>query len=248
MQSAEGRFQRPALDLLHQRIISSIFRALIEGRLRPGERLVEEAIAKELGVSRTPVRRALEEMSRQGVLLMIPRRGVWVADWTVEDVADLARLRSVLEGLAAELAASRIADAELERLSALADDILKSIGRGDHEKANESDLGFHQLLVRSSRNSGLISAYASLLLRIRVLMILEKQVYPSNTSYGTAAENHKAIADALRARDPVLSRKLVEENLLQAGSDLVEWLRDRSRPSEATSVPQIIVIEPQALK
>ncbi len=239
MDRLERRFEPPDLDLLHDQIISSIFRALIRGQLKPGERLTEETIAVELGVSRTPVRSALRELALQGVLVMVPRRGAKVADWSLDDLEDVVHVRVMLEGLASEQAASRANEVDVEQLLAVADDLIGAIVRGDHERANEMDAKFHTSLVLSSKNSALIAAYASLELRIRMLLILEKQVYSSDSHYAEAADHHRAVCEALHSGDGILARQLIEENLNVAAKALMEWLRERSKASQR-SVPEMI--------
>jgi DNA-binding GntR family transcriptional regulator len=105
-----SKFNPPEAMLLHEEVITSIFHALINGGLKPRERLAEEAISKELGVSRGPVRRALQEMDQQGIVELVPRKGARIASWRVDDFEDFSQVRLVLEGLAARQAASRMGD------------------------------------------------------------------------------------------------------------------------------------------
>lgn len=97
---------------------AQIRRAIVEGRYRPGQRLVEQRIAEEFELSRTPVREALRQLEADGLVRHEANRGAAVRDVTVEEVADLYDLRARLEAYAAELAAERIEPPELDRLDA----------------------------------------------------------------------------------------------------------------------------------
>jgi DNA-binding GntR family transcriptional regulator len=135
-------------------VVSEQIRAMIlGGRLKPGERLVEESLSAELGVSRVPVREALLALSAQGLVRIEPRRGATVAEITPKIVAELVEVRALLEGLNARLAAQRhdpeiIAELRdtLERGNAAA----KAGTRAELARLNAE---FHERLAEASHNS-----------------------------------------------------------------------------------------------
>ena len=90
------------------RVVSEQIRGrILDGTLKPGERLVEDRLSAELGVSRVPVREALRGLSAEGLVRLLPRRGATVVEVTPADVAELVEVRALLEGLNARLAAQR---------------------------------------------------------------------------------------------------------------------------------------------
>lgn len=99
-----------------QAAYDQIRQAIIEGRYRPGQRLIEQRIGEEFALSRTPVREALRRLEAEGLVNSIPNRGAVVRDLSLEDVADLYGLRARMEAYGAELAASRIQPEEIEQL------------------------------------------------------------------------------------------------------------------------------------
>ncbi|MDF1602108.1 GntR family transcriptional regulator [Nocardioides sp. YIM 152315] len=101
-----------------QSAYQQIRRAIVEGRYRPGQRLVEQRIGEEFDLSRTPVREALRQLEAEGLVHSEPNRGAVVREVSLDEISDLYDLRARLEGYAAELAAQRIGPAELERLDA----------------------------------------------------------------------------------------------------------------------------------
>ena len=90
--------------------------AVRNGILKPGERLMEIQLAEELGVSRTPVREAIRRLELEGYVIMMPRRGTYVANLSIRDINEVFEIRTSLESLSSGLAAERITDEELERL------------------------------------------------------------------------------------------------------------------------------------
>jgi DNA-binding transcriptional regulator YhcF (GntR family) len=95
---------------LREVIFNSIREAIILGELKPGERLMEVQLAEKLGVSRTPIREAIRKLELEGLVVMIPRKGAYVADLTKKDIIDVLEVRAALDGLATQLAAERITD------------------------------------------------------------------------------------------------------------------------------------------
>ncbi len=125
---------------------------ILDGRLKPGERLVEDRLSLELGVSRVPVREALLGLSREGLVRIEPRRGATVTDATPETVAELVEVRTLLEGLNARLAARRHDPAIVAELR----DTLRrgnaAAKNGTAEELSRLNAEFHERLAVASRN------------------------------------------------------------------------------------------------
>jgi DNA-binding GntR family transcriptional regulator len=136
------------------RQVSEEIRAMIlGGRLKPGERLVEESLSAELGVSRVPVREALLALSAQGLVRIEPRRGATVAEITPRIVAELVEVRALLEGLNAKLAAQRH---DPEIVGQLRDTLQRgneAAQSGTREELASLNAEFHERLGEASRNS-----------------------------------------------------------------------------------------------
>ena len=108
-------------------VFENLREAILEGKLEPGQRIMEVQLAEQLGVSRTPVREAIRKLELEGLVVMLPRKGAYVADMSLKDIIDVLEIRSSLEGLAAYLAADRITEEGVERLKAIAEDFKQSI-------------------------------------------------------------------------------------------------------------------------
>jgi DNA-binding GntR family transcriptional regulator len=148
---------------------------ILAGTLRPGERLVEDKLSAELGVSRVPVREALLGLSVEGLVNLEPRRGASVAEISPETVAELVEVRALLEGLNARLAARRHDPAIVAELS----DALRrgnaAAGSGSAEELARLNAEFHDLLAVASRNTVLSGIMRSLRERTSLAFVLNSR-------------------------------------------------------------------------
>ena len=141
---------------LREVVYETLREAIKTGGLTPGERLMEIQLAEELGVSRTPVREAIRKLELERFVVMIPRRGTYVANLSLKDINEVFEIRAALDGLAAGLAAERITEEELEQLERLLVEISEHIDHHDNEKIVATDEAFHDILYRASRNERLV--------------------------------------------------------------------------------------------
>jgi GntR family transcriptional regulator, rspAB operon transcriptional repressor len=153
-----------SLAIRHENLEDKIYAALrlliVERRMLPGERIPVDALAREMGVSRTPVLNALKRLGQERVVVFHSRRGVFVRRFTKQEMATLFAVREVLEGLAARLAAARIARAEVQRFRGAfrgLDSAPPAVRR-----YLECDRGFHARLLEIAGNEPLTAAMHSL--------------------------------------------------------------------------------------
>ena len=112
-------------------VFKTLRQAILRGELQPGERLMEIALAKKLGVSRTPIREAIRMLELEGLVLMIPRKGAEVAGITEKSLRDTLEVRRALEELAIELSCTKITDDEIEELKQAEEEFVNSIENKD---------------------------------------------------------------------------------------------------------------------
>lgn len=101
---------------LREVVFNTLRQAILKGELKPGERLMEIALAEKLGVSRTPIREAMRKLELEGLVVMIPRRGAQVANITEKDLNDVLEVRITLENMAIEKACANMTDADIRKL------------------------------------------------------------------------------------------------------------------------------------
>ena len=124
--------------------------AIADGRLEPGLRLKEEELARELGISRTPVREALLVLQTEGLLEGAPNRGATVRTYEAEDLDDLYQLRAVLEGFAARLAAARISIEDVGRLRGSCERFVALRAEADVAELVRENVLFHDLILEAA--------------------------------------------------------------------------------------------------
>ena len=131
---------------------AQLTRAIVEGRLAPGSRIVEADIARRMGVSRAPVREAARRLERQGVLVARPRHGFAVRTISVQEIDDIFEVRISLEMTAIERACSKADDAGLARLQELVHAMVRDAPTQPQHQRIATDLAFHTLICELSGN------------------------------------------------------------------------------------------------
>lgn len=191
-------------------VFNTLRRRILMGELKPGDRLMEVKLTKELGVSRTPVRDAIHLLEMDGLVTIEPRRGATVAKITKKDLRDVLEVRCALEELAAELACSRITPEELDRLSFAAKEFSHATANGDVGDMAKKDVAFHDIIFRATDNDRLIQQLSNLserMYRYRVEYLKDKTVY------GKLVEEHSEIMDCLCENRPEDARKAVNKHI-----------------------------------
>nr|WP_277999002.1 GntR family transcriptional regulator [Moorella sulfitireducens] len=215
---------------LREIVFEALREAIINGQLKAGERLMEVQLAEEMGVSRTPVREAIRKLELEGFIVMVPRKGAYVADLSTKDIADVFEIRSALESLAAGLACERITEEELDELERLLIKVADCVAAKDLETLVEIDTQFHEVLYRASRNDRLV----------QIINNLREQIQRfRTTSLGTpgrmpeALEEHKQLVEAITARNVELARRLAQEHIENAENRMMEAIREEMRASRS---------------
>lgn len=146
-------------SLLADRAYEELKGAVLANRLRPGDALSVPALATQLGISRSPVREAVQRLIHDGLATHIAHRGAVVATVDVEDVRRLYVLREVMEGLAARLATERLDATRVSELRDLLERHEQVVAAGDDEQAHtEMDMAYHRLIREVADNAHLTSA------------------------------------------------------------------------------------------
>lgn len=209
--------RQPLREAVYQRLR----KAIVEGHLKPGERLVETRIAERLHVSRLPVREAFRRLEQEN-LVRASSQGMVVTEITATKVEETYAIRAVLEGLCCRLAAQQITPQEAERLRASVDRTHQAIEGGDLEAITAATEEFHELLLEISRNAtlkNLLSQVRDSVLRYRYATI------PLEGRASELLREHRMIADAILAHDAERAEQLARQHILAAGRRLVASLR-----------------------
>ncbi|MBD8975378.1 GntR family transcriptional regulator [Veillonella magna] len=208
MSKETSRLQPIRLDAykpLREVVSETLRQAIRDGIFKPGERLMEIPLSEELGVSRTPIREAIRKLELEGFVIMIPRRGTYVADISLKDISQVFEIRSALEELAGALAAERITAEEIEYLERMLVEIGTYIEKKDMDRIVEADVNFHEVLYKASRNERLVEIIHNLreqTLRFRTVSMNQ----PGRLA--KTWEEHRLLVEAIADRDANKARKI----------------------------------------
>jgi DNA-binding GntR family transcriptional regulator len=214
---------------LRDEVVLAIEKAVLTGAVEPGQRLVEAEIARQMGISKAPVREALRELERLGLVVSYPRRGTFVAEITPTVASEAYSLRAVIESYAARLAVSRCSERDLNGMEELIvqADTLPPEGAENLIRRAELDLAFHDEIYRLSGHHQLQEAWGNLRARIRVLLVATGVLRDTAlTAHGPRPYHrwHAPILEAFRARDPARTEEAVLRHLASGERGLVKHL------------------------
>ncbi len=198
-------------SLAHQ-IMQRLRTEIIHGKLAPGERLVELDIARRMGTSQGPVREALQMLERDGLVERRAHTASFVAPLSFDDMYELFKIRSLVEGYAIRRAAQRISDADCDALDALVDQMREAGRRGDIVTLVECDLAFHRRLCECSGSATLVQMWTPLYSQIQRFIA---QNHPQHfRNLASIADTHDPIVAALRKRKPAAAARAVREHIM----------------------------------
>ncbi|HEY8973526.1 MAG TPA: GntR family transcriptional regulator [Burkholderiaceae bacterium] len=216
-------------------IVESITTAIVERRLMPGTRLVEQQIADVFEVSRTVVRQALNQLSRDRLVTLEPARGAFVATPSIDEARQVFQVRRLIEGGMVRQLAAQITDKQVEQLRAHLRDERQAVSRVDVSGRTRLLADFHVVLARLLGNEVLAELIADLLSRSQLIALM----YQSSHSAEHSQEEHVDIVDALARRDGRAAARLMERHLEAVERnlrldprtpDLASVLRPRAEP------------------
>ncbi len=203
-----NRPRRSAVSVTDQ-IVDSITDAIVERRLMPGTRLPEQQIADLFSVSRTVVRQALNQLSRDRLVTLEPARGAAVAMPSIEEARQVFQVRRLVEGGMARTLATTISDAQLAQLRAHLRDERLAVARADVTGRTRLLADFHVVLARLMGNEVLAELIADLLSRSQLISLM----YQSSHSAEHSRADHVEIVEALARRDGRAASRLMEQHI-----------------------------------
>jgi DNA-binding GntR family transcriptional regulator len=199
---------------------------LFSGKVAPGTRLVEQSLAREFGVSRIPIRESIHKMVAQGLLVEGGRgSSVRTRTYTAEDIRQLFEFRSALEGFSTRAAAANATEMDFARMEMICNEAEMDISNYGSQRWPELDHHFHAALAKASHNNRLIHCLKHLLAECHyVFYVLPPGIQPGEPVSEDAAaqmvealEKHRAIIEAIRARDADRAEEIVQAHIEASG-------------------------------
>lgn len=220
----------PAPSSVTDRIVDSITNAIVERRLMPGTKLVEQKIADIFKVSRTIVRQALNQLSRDRLVTLEPARGAFVAMPSIEEARQVFEMRNMLESAMVRELCVRITDGQIAQLHAHLRAERQAVARGDVPGRTHLLADFHIVLAQLLNNAVLAETLKDLLSRSQLISLM----YQSAHSADESQREHELVVEALERRDAAQSARLMREHI-----DSVE--RNLRTNPEVTDLDQILL-------
>ncbi len=201
--------------------VDQLRQAILSGRFRQGERLVETKIAEQLQVSRGTVREAFKLLRSEGLVEEEPRRGTFVVSLSGKDAREIYELRMAIEGRAAFMLAERADRSSIDTLTELCTQMERAEAEHDAAGVYASDLAFHDSLCRLSGNARLHEVFSRYVPALRALLQLDKRIYgPLQNIVG----GHRLLVNAIESGDADLARALAEQHCQEAGRHASNYL------------------------
>jgi DNA-binding GntR family transcriptional regulator len=210
---------------LREEVYQSLRKSILYGKLKAGQRLIEEQLAGQVEISRTPVREAFHKLERDELVTRLPKGGFAVREFTKEDVEEIFGIRTALESYAAYLATLHIAPDKISILEKKLKESEDALKKGNDDQVVRLNTEFHDLLYKSCKSRKLvemINTFRDYFYRYRsVLLHIDDAIRISN-------EDHRQMLEAMKKKNPRLAERLVRRHLAR-GKELVLREIDKGR-------------------
>jgi|SRR5665213_104371 len=213
-----------------------IYEALTAGRFRPGERLAEERLAREIGVSRTPVREALRRLSAEGFVEFMPNQGGKVPSLSFDDVKEVFDLRVILESYGASLAARNITAPQLVDLAELCDSMEQAFAKrrpGYIEEISTGNRRFHRVLIEAAGGQRLSRLLPQV---IEMPLMLDTYDRFSTADMNRSMRHHRELTVALDAHDADWAEAVMRVHIQSARNVYLESVKKRADANRADAL------------
>jgi len=210
-------------DSIVDRVYDQIKAMAVSYQFKPGERLNEGALSRRLGVSRTPLREALNRLNTEGLLNALPGKGFFCRDLDVQEIFSLYEMRKVMETGAVHLAVARASEADIDALCAFLEQTTPGSGSLSTPELAELDEAFHLRLLAMSGNAEMQQVLRNINARIRFVRWIDIDL--GDKRHGVPTDHH-AIAAALKARDAGQCAALLEKHINRRQEQISAFIKE----------------------
>ena len=218
---------------LREKVAEQIRTAIIEGRLKPNDHIVEANLTQQLGVSRTPVREALILLEREALIVSLPHRGSFVRAFDEQDVKAIFTMRTTLENFAGELVIDHLTETDFVELQQMVDRQRHYIDQDNFKLVRSTDMAFHAYLVNRSNHPVLFRNWQEIVAQIAAVLYLRAEAQLPEMDEYRAISDHLSIIGALRARDVERLRaenRRINQRVMEECIFAVRLLSDGGQP------------------
>jgi DNA-binding GntR family transcriptional regulator len=204
-----GGIQISKRKSLREEVYDSLRKSILHGKLKAGQRLIEEQLAHQIGISRTPVREAFHKLERDDLVVRLPKGGFAVREFTRGDVEEIFGIRSALESYAAYLATHHITPDRISMLEKKVEELHKALESRDTAKVVQLNTEFHNLLYKACKSKKLadmINNFGDYFYRYR-------STFPNTDSLRYTVDDHRSMIEAMKKKNPRLVERLTRTHL-----------------------------------
>ncbi len=223
MENVLGGMRVAKRKSLREEVYDSLKKSILHGKLKGGQRLIEEQLAHQIGISRTPVREAFHRLERDELVTRLPKGGFAVREFTKEDVEEIFGIRSALESYAVFLATFHISPEKISHLEKKIVETEKALKSRDNDKVVQLHTEFHDLLYKSCKSNKLIEMinnFRDYFYRYRpALLRTEKTIRES-------IEDHRRMLEAMKKKNPRLVERLVRNHLTKGKEIIIKEINE----------------------
>ena len=198
-------------SVLSDQVSQAITDGLLDGRFRPGDSLVENELSEMLGISRSPVREALVELQKAGLITKQPGKRAVIRSWSPRDLEELFAIRPLLEGYAARLAASQDEELDVECLRQIVVEMRQAADNDDFSGLVRLDLAFHEELWRLSGNTLLQTVLNGLKQQFRLFLTMNWKFHGGANQVHV---HHQVVIDALELGNPDTAEEVMKKHVV----------------------------------
>jgi DNA-binding GntR family transcriptional regulator len=202
---------------LREEVYESLKKSILHGKLKGGQRLIEETLADQIGISRTPVREAFHKLERDDLVTKLPKGGFAVKEFSKEDVNEIFGIRSALESYAAYLVTLHISPEKISQLEKKVKELEDALQKGEDEKVVQLNTEFHDLIYKSCRSKKLLEMicnFRDYFYRYRSFLLQTEK------GMNYSIEDHRRMLEAMKKKNPRLVERLVRKHL-ERGKELI---------------------------
>lgn len=224
--SASSIFENIGHGSLGSKIFVYLRDKILNEEYKPGDKLNEVALSKELNISRTPIREALKQLELEGIVKSIPNKGVYVLGFSPRDIDDMLEIRFVLEGLAVQLAIDRIDEVQLAKIKEVYDLMEFYAHKGDHEKFDELNIAFHESIYKCTQSQ----YFEQLLKDINYyISVTSRHSIRQPKRLDSAAVEHREIYEAIVEKNKEKAKDKIQKHIRKTQLLVRNYYKDREK-------------------
>lgn len=216
------QFDKIEKESISSKVYSHLKENILSGEISAGAHLLEAQIAKQMGISRAPIREAFLQLEADGLVEVRANQGTFVRDLSIDDVREIYTARCLIEGYAASLAAKRATHEDIERLRQSLNDVLDTAKKGDYQATVVADFNMHRTIWQMSGHKILFDILQRLENQIRMFMAMQAPLFEHLYD---SVKDHKEIFEYISRGDSEAAKSSTEAHILEAGKLTVAQLK-----------------------